>query len=106
MINRSHFSCESPIDWSNLRSKNFLSFLLPLGIPFIIIVEPLASHLHELHDHNMRQMTISNYNYQFIAESYKRLQKLTIRDEVLIRMHPTGNFEKNFILDAGVHSRF
>jgi len=32
-------------------------------------------------------MTISNCNYQSVAESHKRLQKLTIGDEVLIRVH-------------------
>jgi len=61
---------------------------LPLGIPLIVTVEPLAPHSHELHDHNTKQMIIDNYNYQFIAKSHKRLQKLAIGDDVLIRVHP------------------
>ena len=64
------------------------SFSLPLGISSIIIVEPSAPHLNELHDHNPRQMTISNYNYHSATESHKRSQDLAIGDEVLIRVHP------------------
>ena len=89
---------ESPIDGSNLKSRNFLGLLpLPLDISHIITIEPPAPYLHELHDHNTRQMIINNYNYQSTAESHKRLQELAINDEVLIRVHPevpTGNFEK------------
>jgi len=33
-------------------------------------------------------MTINNYNYKCAAEFHKRLQELTIGDEVLIRVHP------------------
>ena len=33
-------------------------------------------------------MTFNNNNYQFAAESHKRLQELAIGDEVLIRVHP------------------
>ena len=32
-------------------------------------------------------MTFSNYNYQSVADSHKRLQELAIGDEVLIRVH-------------------
>jgi len=32
-------------------------------------------------------MTFNNNNYQFAAESHKRLQELAIGDEVLIRVH-------------------
>ena len=48
----------------------------------------IMPHLHESHDHNTRQMTINNYNYQSAAKSHKRLQELAIDDEVLIRVHP------------------
>ena len=88
LVTRSHFSPEFPINGSTPRSKNSLGLLLlPLGIKPIVIVEPLAPHLHELYDHNIMQITISNYNYQFIAEFHKRLQKVTKCDEVLIRVH-------------------
>jgi len=81
---RFHFLPESPIDGS-LTSRNFLDLLpLPLGISPIVTVEPHAPHLHELHDHNTRQITIDNYNYQSTAESHKWLQELAIGDEVLI----------------------
>ena len=30
----------------------------------------LRTHLHKLCDHNTRQMTMSNYNYQFTAKSH------------------------------------
>ena len=33
-------------------------------------------------------MTISNCNYQSVAEPHKQLQDLAIGDEVLIRVHP------------------
>ena len=65
VVIRSHFSLESPIDGYTLRSKNFLDLLpLPLDIPLIVTVEPLAPHLHESHDHNTRQMIIINYNHE------------------------------------------
>jgi len=38
--------------------------------------------------HNIRRMTISNYNYQSVAESHKRLHNIAIGDEMLIRVHP------------------
>jgi len=85
----SHFSPESPINGSTPRSRNSLDLLsLPLGILSIVTVEPPAPNLHELHDHNTRQMITNNYNYQHVAESHKQLQEITIGDEVLIRMHP------------------
>jgi len=74
LVTRSHFSPESPIDGSTLRSKNSLGLLsLPLGIPLIITVEPPAPYLHELHDHDTKKMIIGNYNYQSTAESHKQL---------------------------------
>ena len=59
-----------------------------LSIPPIITVETPVPHLHELHDHNTRQMAINNYNYQSAAESHKWLQELVISYEVLIRVQP------------------
>ena len=54
-------------------------------------------------------MIISNYNYQFDAESHKWLQDIAISDEVLIRVHPKRfpleTLKKNSILDVGVHAR-
>jgi len=89
LVTISHFSPGSPIDGSTLRSRNSLSLLsLLLGIPLNVTVEPLAPHLHELHDHNTKQTTISNYNYQSAIESQKQLQELVIGDNVLIRVHP------------------
>ena len=88
-MSRSHFSPESPIDGSTPRFRNSLSLLpLLLVIPSIITVELSAPYLHELHDHNLRQMTINNYDYEFAAESHKWLQDLAIGDEMLIKMHP------------------
>jgi len=64
LVNRTHYSPKSSIDGSTPRSRNFRGLLpLPLGIPPIAIVEPSVSHLHKLHIHNTRQMTISNYKY-------------------------------------------
>ena len=90
---------ESPINESTPRFRNSLSFLpLSLGISLIVTVETSAPHLHELHEHNTRQMTINNYNYQSAAESHKRLQDLVIDDEVLIRVHlerfPMGTLKR------------
>jgi len=88
-VTRFHFSLESPIDGSTFRSRNSLSLIpLPLGIPPIATIEPSTSHLPELHEHNISQMIISNYNYQSTAESQKLLQDIAIGDEVLIRVHP------------------
>jgi len=90
-----------------------MGLLLSLGIPRpfpssprpIVAVEPFALHLHELHNHYTRHMTISNYKCQSVAESHKRLQDIAIGDEVLIRVHPErfslGTLKKNSILDAG-----
>jgi len=33
-------------------------------------------------------MTFNNYNYQYATKSHKRLQKLAIGDQVMIRVHP------------------
>jgi len=44
--------------------------------------------LHELDEHIRRQITISDDNYKAAADSHKRLQKFTIVDEVIIRVHP------------------
>jgi len=88
-VTRPHFCAESPIDASTPSSRNSFGLLpLPLDISPIITVEPSAPHLHELHDHSTRQITISNYNFQSGIESHKRLQDLTIGDEVLIRLYP------------------
>jgi len=93
LVTRSHFSPESPIDGTTPRSKNSLGLLpLPLGIPSIVTIEPSVPYLRKLHDHDTRQMTISNYNYQSVAGSHKRLQNLAIRDEVLIRVHQKGSY--------------
>ena len=74
LVTRPHFSREFTIDGSTLRSKNPISLLpLPLDIPSIVTVEPSALHLHELHDHNTRQVTINNYNNESVAKSHKRL---------------------------------
>ena len=60
LVTSSHVSPESPIDESTPRSKNSLGLLpLPLGISTIVTVEPPALYLHDLHDHNTRQMTIN-----------------------------------------------
>ena len=76
-MTRSHFFLESPIDGSTPKSKNSLGLLLlPLDISSIVTVESSAPHLHELHDHNTRQMTISNYNYQSTVKSHKWLHGL------------------------------
>ena len=92
LMTKSHFSLESPIDRSTLKSRNSLGLLLfPLDIPFIVTVEPPISYLYELHDHNTRQMTINNYNYHSVAGSHKWLQELAISDEVLISVHPRGS---------------
>jgi len=89
LVTRSYFSPESPIDGSTPMFRNSLDLLSsPLGIPSIVTVETSAPHLHELHEHNTRQMIINNYNYQSAAEFHKRLQDLVIDDEVLIRVHP------------------
>ena len=69
----------------NLGSLGLLPF--PIGIKLIVTIELPAPHLHEMHVHTKRQMTFINYNYQFVAESRKRLQELAIGDEVLIRVH-------------------
>jgi len=88
LVSRTHFSHESPIDGSTPRSRDSRGLLhLPQGIPPIVTVEPSASPLHKLHEHNTRQMTINNYNYQSVAESHKWLQDITIGDDVLIRVH-------------------
>ena len=72
LVARSYFSPEFPIDGYTPSSKNSLGLLsLPLDILLIITVEPSTSYLHELHDHNKRQMTISNCNYQSTAKSHK-----------------------------------
>jgi len=85
LVIRYHFSPESSIDGFTPRFRNFLSLLpLPLDIPPIVTVEPSTPHLYELNDHNTRQITISDYNYQCTAESHKRLHGLAIIDEVLI----------------------
>jgi len=86
LVIRSHFSPESPIDGPARNSLNL--FPLLLGLPFIVVVEPSAPHLHELH-HNTRQMII--INYQFTVESHKQLRDLAISDEVLNRVHPRGS---------------
>ena len=68
LMTRSQFLTESPTDGSTPRSRSSLALLpLPRGILPIVIVESPTPHLHELHDHNTRQMTISNYNYQSTA---------------------------------------
>jgi len=73
LVIRTHFSPESPIDGFTPRSRNSLGFLpLPLDISSIVTVEPCTPHLHELHEHNTRQMK-NNYNYQSAAESHKQL---------------------------------
>ena len=55
LVTESHFSPEFPIDGSTLRSRNSLGFLpLSLGVPLIVTIEPYASYLHELHDHDTR----------------------------------------------------
>ena len=88
LVTRSHFSPKSPIDGFTLRPRNSLSLLpLPLVILPIVTFEPSASHLHELHDYDTKQMTIDNYNYQSTIESHKRLQDLAVGDNVLIRVH-------------------
>ena len=72
LVTRSHFSPEFPIDGSTPRSTNSLSLLpLPPCISLIVTVEPSALYLHELYDHNTKQMTINNYNCQSVAESHK-----------------------------------
>ena len=72
LVTISHFSPDSPIDESTLRFRNYVGLLpLPISISLVVTIEPPASHLHELHDHNTRQMTINNYNYQSVAESHK-----------------------------------
>jgi len=64
LVSRTYFSHESPIDGSTPRPKNSLGLLpLPHGIPSIATVEPSVPHLHKLHEHNIRQMTVSNCNY-------------------------------------------
>ena len=88
-MTRSHYSPKSHIDEFTPRFKNFLDLLpFPLSISLIVTVEPHAPHLHELHDHNTRKTAINNYNYQFAAECYKRLQELAISDEGLRRRVP------------------
>ena len=72
LVTRSHFSPESPIDGSLLKCRNSLGLLL-LRIPPIVTFEPHAPELHKLHEHNTKQMTTNNYNYQFSAESHKQL---------------------------------
>ena len=47
-----------------------------------------AQHLHELHEHIWRQIAISNDNYKSVTDSYKRLQKIAIGDEVMVRVYP------------------
>ena len=77
LVTRSHFSPESPIDGSTPSPRNSLVLIpLPLSIPPIVTVGPSASHLNELHGHNTKQITISNYNYQSTAESHKWLKEL------------------------------
>ena len=77
LVTKTHFSYESPSDGSTPRSRNSRGLLRPpLGISPIAIVEPFASHLHKLHEHNTRQITISNYIYQSVARSHKRLQDI------------------------------
>jgi len=89
LVTRTHFSPESHVEEFTPRSRNSLFLLpLPLGIPSIVIVEPFTLHLHYLYEHNTKQLTISNYNYQFAIKSHKRLQDITIGDEILIRVHP------------------
>ena len=74
LVIRTHFSPESPIDGSTLRSRNSLGLLpLPLSILPIATVESCAPHLYKLHEHKTGQMTISNCNYQSAAESQKWL---------------------------------
>ena len=86
-MTRFHFSYESPIDRSTLRSTNYVPSL-SLSLSIFVTVESPALHLHELHDHKTRQMKTSNYNYQPSAKSHKQLQELIIGDQVLIRVHP------------------
>ena len=89
LVIRSHCLSESSIDGSTPRYRNSFGILpLPIGIPPIVTIESHAPHLHDFNDHNTRQMTIINYNYQSATESHKRLQELAIGDEVLIRVHP------------------
>ena len=101
-----HFSPESPIDGSTLRFRNSLDLPpLPLGVSSIVIVEPSAPHLHNLHDHNIRQMTTSNYTMSM-------LQSLT-RDcrtsQLVTRVHPEmfllGTM-KRVHTQRGAHIRF
>ena len=81
LVTRTHFP-ESPITGSTPRSRNSSGIIpLPLGILPIVTVESYASYLH---DHNTKQKTISNYNYQSAAESHKQLQNIAIGDERLI----------------------
>jgi len=88
-MTRSHFSPGYPIDESTLRFRNSLGLLpLLLGTSPIVKFEPPTAHLHELNDHNTKQMRINIYNYQSTAEFHKRLQELVIDDEVLIRVLP------------------
>jgi len=74
LVTRPHFSPKSPIDNFTPKSRNSLSLLpLPLSISPYVTVESSAPHLHELHDHYTRQMTIINYNFQSVVEPHKRL---------------------------------
>jgi len=67
LVTSSHFSAVSPIDRSAPRLTNFFSLLHPpLGIPSIVTTEPPGLHLHELHDHNTRKITINNYNISML----------------------------------------
>jgi len=89
LVNKSHFSPESLINGSTPRSRNSSGILpLPLGISPIVTIESSTLYLHELHDHNTRRKIISNYKYQSVTKSHKRLQDIAIDDEVLIRFHP------------------
>ena len=67
LATRTHFSPKSAIDGSTLRSRNSRGLLpLPLGNPPITIVEPSTPHLHKLHEHNIKQMTIAIININLL----------------------------------------
>ena len=74
LVTRSQSSPEIPVDKSTSKPRNPLGLLpLPIGIKPIVTIESLAPHFHELHVHTKEQMAFNNYNYQYTAESHKRL---------------------------------
>ena len=79
LVNRTHFSYKPPINGPTPRSRNSCG-LLPLSLDLlpIAIVELFVPHLHKLHEHNIRQITISKYKYQSTVEFHKRLQDIKL----------------------------